>query len=164
MPGTLRTFPSKLSSPTKSLFSMNSHATCPVATRIPSAIGKSKAQPLFLMSEGAKLTTIFLLGIAKPEVLIAVLTRSRASCTAVSAIPTIAIPGSELMSDTSTHTGVASTPRRTALLTQTGVVILSHPKRVNVMFYCTAVSVQFHNIHNIKAHWEVGKIMTYKIC
>ena len=93
VPGTFLTSPSRLNSPTNNLESKKPRSSWPVAAKIPSAIGKSKPVPLFLMSLGERFTTIFFDGILYPLDVIALLTRSLASCTAVSAIPTIDIPG-----------------------------------------------------------------------
>jgi len=47
-----------------------------VAINIPTAIGRSKNGPSFLLSAGARLTTILLLGNSRPEFFIALLTLS----------------------------------------------------------------------------------------
>ena len=84
---------------------------------MPKAMGRSKPDPVFLRLPGARFTTTFSPGIANPEALMPARTRSWASLTAVSAIPTMDIPGSPLPTETSTVTGCASTPFRTALWT-----------------------------------------------
>jgi hypothetical protein len=60
-----------------------------MAVIIPSAIGKSKPLPSFLMSAGARLTVILLSGNGNSEFLIAAETLSRDSLTAESGRPTI---------------------------------------------------------------------------
>ena len=84
---------------------------------MPAAIGRSKPDPVFLSELGARFTTIFSAGIEKPQLRTAARTRSRASCTAVSGIPTMDMPGIPDETTTSTSTGTAFTPTIAALIT-----------------------------------------------
>src|SRR6476646_9799580 len=77
---------------------------------MPSAIGKSNAAPIFRRSAGARLTVTRFGGNGKPELRIAVRTRSRLSRTVASGKPTIVTPGKPGETSTSTDTGTASTP------------------------------------------------------
>jgi len=79
---------------------------------MPIAMDKSKEEPSFLMSAGARFTVIFLVGKVKDEFLMAELTLSLASFTATSGRPTILNLGSPLARSTSTSTGYASIPKR----------------------------------------------------
>jgi hypothetical protein len=85
---------------------------CPVADRIPIAIGKSKAEPVFLTSAGAKFTVTRLAGNKKPAFLIAADTLSFASLTAPSGKPTVLNAGSWGETSTSTSTMYASIPSK----------------------------------------------------
>ena len=62
MPGTFLTFPSRLNSPTRRLFSVSSVNTCPKDIRLATAIGRSKDAPLFLRVAGDRLMTVRLGG------------------------------------------------------------------------------------------------------
>ena len=64
--------------------------TSPVAARMPSAIGRSNDEPALRMSAGARLTVTRCGGNSKPELRIALRTRSRLSRTLASGRPTIA--------------------------------------------------------------------------
>jgi len=66
---------------------------------------KSREEPSFLISAGARFTVIFLVGNSKAEFLIAELTLSFASLTAASGRPTILNLGSPLARSISTSTG-----------------------------------------------------------
>jgi len=68
--------PSKDNSPMNTVLSILLSYTASVAINIPTAIGKSKNGPSFLLSAGAKLTTILLLGNSSPEFFTALLTLS----------------------------------------------------------------------------------------
>ncbi len=81
IPGTSLMLPSRLNSPITSVSLSCSPGNTPMEDRIASAIGRSKDDPFFLTVAGARLTTIFFAGIWKPELWIAVLTRSEASLT-----------------------------------------------------------------------------------
>ena len=111
-PETGRNAPSSPSSP-KNIFPDGSNVICPDAKRYPSAIGKSKAGPSFLMSAGAKLTItrwLFLCGASAPRFRMAALIRSRDSCTSLSARPTMEKIWSPGEISTSTDIGWASKP------------------------------------------------------
>jgi len=58
------------------------------------AIGRSKAEPSFFMSAGARFIVIRFCGKGKPEFFIAAFTRSFDSFTALSGSPTVAKAGS----------------------------------------------------------------------
>src|SRR6266516_3133629 len=77
---------------------------------MPSAIGRSKDGPSFLMSAGARLIVVRPSGNLYPDVLSAVLTRSRDSRTAASGSPTITTTVSPHPENTSTSTTNASMP------------------------------------------------------
>jgi len=77
----------------------------PVAFRMPIAMDRSREEPSFLISAGARFTVIFLVGNSKAEFLMAELTLSLASFTATSGRPTILKRGSPLARSTSTSTG-----------------------------------------------------------
>ena len=61
IPFTEFNFPSNDNSPINITFSIFSLSTSPRLASIPTAIGKSKNEPSFLISAGAKFTNIFLL-------------------------------------------------------------------------------------------------------
>src|SRR5688572_30398694 len=82
---------------------------------MPSAIGKSNDAPALRTSAGARLTVIFVGGNSKPELRIALLTRSRLSRTLVSGRPTIVNDGRPNDTSTSTLTAQASTPNSAAV-------------------------------------------------
>ncbi len=65
----------------------------PSAISMPIAIGRSKAEPSFLMSAGARFTTTCFRGKSKPVFLSAARTRSLLSLTAASGRPTVAKKG-----------------------------------------------------------------------
>ena len=108
-PFTPRMPPSRESSPMNSLPSTLSWGRYPEAARIPTAMGKSRAEPSLRRFAGARLTVMRFRGNRYPELRRAVRTRSRASLTAVSASPTISKPGSPRARSTST---VIQTPLR----------------------------------------------------
>jgi hypothetical protein len=88
---------------------------------MPTAIGKSKLGPSFFTSAGARLIVLRPMGNLKPELVRAVLTRSRDSFTAASGKPTmttIVSPHPEL---TSTSTGKASMPLTAADKTRASI-------------------------------------------
>jgi len=95
-----------------------------VAARVPTAIGRSKTGPSFLMSAGARLTVILREGSSQFEFRIAARTRSLASCTAVSGSPTMANAGRPPPTSTSTSIGYASSPRTAAARTFASTVDL----------------------------------------
>ena len=87
--------PSNESSPTKilSLKSSFTYFTFSEASKIPTAIGKSKEEPSFLIFAGDKFTTIFLLKNSIPAFFIAIFTLSFASFILVPGKPTISKVG-----------------------------------------------------------------------
>jgi hypothetical protein len=84
------------------------------AASTPSAIGRSKAAPTLRTSAGARLTVMRPSGNGKPELRMAVRTRSRLSRTVRSGNPTIVMPGRPGDTSTSTDTGTASMPHTAA--------------------------------------------------
>ena len=87
MPAKGRSLPSSASSP-KNTVPAHSPASCPVAFKMPTAMARSKYEPSFFRSAGARLTVIFWVGNRRPLFLRAERTRSRLSLTAVSGKPT----------------------------------------------------------------------------
>ncbi len=82
--------PSNASSPIRTyFFSKCVWLSCPEAAKIPIAIGRSNAVPLFRISAGARLITNLVLGNRKPFVLNVLSILSRLSRTALSGSPTI---------------------------------------------------------------------------
>src|ERR1039458_5332599 len=107
--------PSSESSPRITRSAIWRRWTLPCAASTPRAIGKSNAAPALRTSAGARLTTIRWAGNSKPELRMALLTRSRLSRTLASGRPTIVKPGKPNDTSTSTWTGQASTPKRAAV-------------------------------------------------
>ena len=66
---------------------MSRRVTCPAAASTPSAIGRSNDEPALRMSAGARLTVTRCGGNSKPELRIALRTRSRLSRTLASGKP-----------------------------------------------------------------------------
>ena len=83
------TFPSRDSSPIIRKFFSNSDLISPEAASIPIDIGRSKYEPCFFMSAGARFTVILLWGKSYLQFFIADLTRSLLSLTAASGRPTV---------------------------------------------------------------------------
>jgi hypothetical protein len=77
---------------------------------MPMAMGRSKLGPSFFTSAGARLMVVRPMGNLKPELVRAVLTRSRASFTAASGRPTMMTKVSPQPASTSPSTGYASMP------------------------------------------------------
>ena len=78
----------------------------PSAISMPMAMGRSKADPSFLMSAGARFTITCFRGKSNPVFLSAARTRSLLSFTAASGRPTVEKNGSpRLAMSTSTSTG-----------------------------------------------------------
>ncbi len=90
-PLTDRTAPLSASSPTMTKFSSWSLTICSLAAAMPMAIGRSKLGPSFFTSAGARLMVVRPKVNEKPELISAVMTRSRDSLTAASGSPTITI-------------------------------------------------------------------------
>jgi AcrR family transcriptional regulator len=84
-----RTLASSDSSPTTRARSRRPGFTRPVAQRIPTAVGRSKAAPSLRRSAGARLTVIRSIGNSRPALRIAARTRSRLSRTVESGRPTV---------------------------------------------------------------------------
>ena len=83
---------------------------CSLAASMPSAMGRSKLGPSFFTSAGARLMVVRPMGNLKPELVSAVVTRSRDSFTAASGRPTMTMTVSPQPALTSTSTGYASMP------------------------------------------------------
>ncbi len=113
-PRIARSEPSSPSSPTAARPVNAVASSCFVATRMPSAIGRSKAVPSFRMSAGARFTVIRRGGTANPEFTSAAPTRSRLSFTAPAGRPTIVNCGSPVAASTSTVTSYALIPMTAA--------------------------------------------------
>ena len=92
-PRTERSLPSRASSPRRIVSANKSCLTIPSDASMPTAIGKSKELPSFLISAGARLIVIRVRGKAYPQFLIAASTLSRDSLTALSGSPTIVNAG-----------------------------------------------------------------------
>jgi len=75
------------------------------------AMGRSRKEPSLLRSAGARLMVTFLSGKRKPELVIALLTRSLASETVLLAMPTILKLGSPRFISPSTVTSRPSKPK-----------------------------------------------------
>ena len=87
VPFTLFTLPSNDNSPINAISSFGIFFITPILHNIPTAIGKSKNAPSFLILAGAKLINTFLLLNSYPEFFIAVRTLSFASLMLVSGNP-----------------------------------------------------------------------------
>ena len=106
-PRTARTLPSSPSSPTTTSSRKLSTGICPVAARMPSAMGRSNAVPSFLTSAGARFVVIRRGGTLKPEFASAAPTRSLLSLTEPAGRPTMNHCGSPKAQSTSTVTSYA---------------------------------------------------------
>src|ERR1017187_4432351 len=103
---------------------------------MPNAIGKSKVGPSFFTSAGARLMVVRPIGNLKPELLRAVVTRSRDSFTAASGSPTMTISVSPQPALTSTSTGYASMPLSAAEQTLANMGKLwSNRARTSIWFF-----------------------------
>ncbi len=102
-----RSAPVSDSSPANSRPSSTSGGSCPLAARMPSAIGRSKRPDSFGRSAGARLTVMRRTGNSKPQFCSAARTRSRLSRTSVSGRPTIENDGRPFARWTSTVTSGA---------------------------------------------------------
>src|SRR5688572_13709569 len=107
--------PSSDSSPTITVSSTAWRVSGPDVARRPNAIGRSKDDPAFRTSAGARLTVMRWCGKSNPELRIAERTRSRLSRTVASGNPTMVKWGSPNETSTSMWTGYASTPNTAAL-------------------------------------------------
>ena len=118
-PRTARNWPDSDSSPANSQPVSCAASICPLAARMPRAIGRSKRPESLGRSAGARLTVIFLLlGNCSPAFSKAERTRSRASFTSTSANPTSVKLGRPLARCTSTVTGGAANPSKARLCTR----------------------------------------------
>ena len=102
--------PSRDSSPTKAQPSISFCWSSPARMRTLIAIGRSKREPSFSRSAGARLITSFWLGKEKPELLMADLTRSRASEMVLEPMPTMLKLGRPLFLAPSTLISAALNP------------------------------------------------------
>ena len=117
-PRTGRSSPDKDSSPANSCPASRLASICPLAARMPSAIGRSNRPESLGRSAGARFTVMrLLLGKSSPAFCRAERTRSRASFTSTSARPTSVKLGRPLARCTSTVTAGACSPRRARLCT-----------------------------------------------
>src|SRR5436190_1890945 len=101
---------------------MQSGGRTSAATMTPMAIGRSKEEPSFFTSAGAKFTVILWAGKENPEFLTAVTTRSRDSRTPASGSPTMLKAGRPNRKSTSTQTGYPSTPWTAADNTRANII------------------------------------------
>ncbi len=113
IPCACRTCPSSDNSP-KNTASDTSATTCPAATMIPTAIGRSYVGPSLRRSAGARLTMMRPFGKRNAEFLIADSTRSFASFTAASGSPTIASPFSPRRETSTSHSTISPSSPTTA--------------------------------------------------
>ncbi len=104
MPGTWRSAPLRPTSPQKANPSVRAGLISPVATRRPTAMGRSRPAPPLRTPDGTRLTVTRRRGQGSPLERTAARTRSRASRTAASGSPTMVKPGSPLETSTSTET------------------------------------------------------------
>ncbi len=110
IPGTCRNDPLSPSSPQKAIPSVQAGLSSPVATRSPTAIGRSRPAPPLRRPDGARLIVTLLSGQLIPLDKTAARTLSRDSRTAASGSPTMVKPGSPFEMWTSTETGVPTAP------------------------------------------------------
>ena len=88
--------------------------------------------PFFFRSAGARETVMRRCGNSKPELRMAALTRSRASCTAVSGKPTIVKAGRPGAMSTSTSTMEPSNPTTAQLRVRASVISIPPLKRASL--------------------------------
>ena len=115
-PRTGRKLPSRPSSPQLQTPQVAWGLSWPLATSRAKAMGRSKPGPSLRRSAGARFTMTRVSGTLRPLWRRAERTRSRDSCTAASARPTMCRPGSPGARSTSTVTSWASSPWREAVL------------------------------------------------
>ena len=128
--------PSRESSPDMRYPLAVSGLIMPSAITMPSAIGRSNADPSFFILAGARLTVICFKGKLKPVFLRAVLTLSLLSLTAASGNPTVEKCGRPLaVTSTSTSTKWASIPINVALRILDNIVYLSGFKNSRINTY-----------------------------
>ena len=117
-PRTGRSSPDSDSSPAKAQPAKRVPSICPLAARMPSAMGKSNRPESLGKSAGARLTVMrWLCGNVRPLLSKALRTRSRASFTSTSASPTRVKLGRPLARCTSTVTAGAARPSSARLCT-----------------------------------------------
>ncbi len=109
--GTGLSAPDRASSPIHSMSFNSTRPSWPLASRMPTAIGRSKRPPSLGRSAGARLTVMRCCGMRKPPLISAERTRSLLSRTAVSGRPTMVKPGRPGPRWISTRTGTARIPR-----------------------------------------------------
>jgi hypothetical protein len=124
-PSALRRLPSRASSPTIIYPLAASSDICPDAARTATHMGKSREMPDFFVFAGARFIIIFFCGRLKPLFLIADFMRSLDSFTAVSASPTISMPGRPAMRSASTSMRYPSIPERPQELTLAKAIMFS---------------------------------------
>ena len=124
-PVTREMLPSSPSSPTAMTPSRACSGRSPTAARMTRAMGRSKRQPLFGRSAGARLMVIRFGGRAISMFLRAVLTRSSASRTWAVRSPTMVKWGSPSETSASIRIGTTSIPRIAAEQTELYIGILS---------------------------------------
>ena len=113
-PRTGRSAPLSDSSPANSQPAKRAASICPLAAKMPSAMGRSRRPESLGKSAGARLTVMrWLCGKFSPALTMAERTRSRASFTSVSAKPTKVNKGRPLAKCTSTSTAWATKPTNT---------------------------------------------------
>ncbi len=114
-PATGRIEPSSASSPASGWRLSAWRGICAEAPSSAAAIARSNPGPALGRSAGARLAVMRCSGKVNPELVNAARTRSRDSLTAASGSPTIANPGSPLLTSISTWTGSAWTPIRVSV-------------------------------------------------
>ena len=136
-PPTGRSRPSSASSPTDACRSSSSRGTCRDAASTASAIGRSKPEPSFRSSAGARLTVTRRRGNSSSADAMPLRTRSRASFSALSASPTIANDGtpSWMCASTSTRRGSRPTSAWVTARASTTPTLRSEALRQGAVFY-----------------------------
>ena len=136
-PRTGRSCPDSESSPANSKPARRVPSICPLAARMPSAIGKSSRPESLGRSAGARLTVMrWLCGNSSPLLRMAERTRSRASLTSTSARPTSVKLGRPLAMCTSTVTDGACRPTRARPCTKHKPMCPPCPMLVQALWVC----------------------------
>ena len=123
-------------------------------------MGKSKPEPVFFTDAGARFTTTCSFGAENPAALSAERTRIRASCTDVSPIPTMCMPGRPAPTSISTDTGTVSTPWIAHVFThardvlQTGIVHTG-VKEVPMMAQHGPIALRHADSYRVEAHGKI---------
>jgi len=128
VPSIGRNSPDSDSSPANSNRSSTRAGACPVAARIPIAIGRSNRPDSLGRSAGARLTVMRRDGKSKRQFCSAARTRSRASLTSASGRPTRVNEGRPLARWTSTVTSGENIPDSARLRTTARVIV--HQRRI----------------------------------